>query len=62
MAGMDEQGLRRSWPRVTLVLPPEARDTLHQLARAHYRDPRREALRLLLDAIERERVAVGFAR
>jgi excisionase family DNA binding protein len=47
---------RSAWPRVTLVLPPDARDTLHDLATAHYRDPKREALRLLLDAIERERI------
>jgi hypothetical protein len=46
---------RRSWPRVTLVLPPEARDVLHDLARDNYRAPRAEALRLLLAAIERER-------
>ena len=55
---MDAQR-RAGWPRVTLVLPPEARDTLHDLARAHYRDPRREALRLLLDAIECERLAAA---
>lgn len=55
---MDDTHARRSgWPRVTLVLPPEARDTLHDLARTHLRDPRREALRLLLDGIERERLA-----
>lgn len=47
-------GNRRRWPRVILTLPPEARDALHELARANYRDPKREALRLLLDAIERE--------
>ncbi len=46
---------RRRWPRLTLTLPPEASDVLRELARVHYRDPRREALRLLLDGIERER-------
>ena len=52
---MDEHPVaRRSWPRVTLIIPPEVRDRLHELARANYRDPRREALRLLLDGIERE--------
>lgn len=46
---------RRTWPRVTLTLPPEARDELHALAQRNLRDPRREALRILLDGIERER-------
>jgi hypothetical protein len=46
---------RTRWPRVTLVLPPEARDALHELAHDSYRTARAEALRLLLDAIERER-------
>ncbi len=46
---------RRTWPRVVLTLPPAANDRLREIARANYRDPKREALRLLLDAIERER-------
>jgi len=45
---------RRRWPRLTLVLPPEQGDALAALARDHYRDPKREALRLLVDGIERE--------
>jgi hypothetical protein len=45
---------RRHWPRVVVTLPPDVRDRLHELARGHLRDPNREALRLLLDAIERE--------
>jgi len=53
---------RTRWPRIVLTVPPETRDTLHALARAHLRDPRREALRLLLDGIERERLAEGSQR
>lgn len=45
---------RRRWPRLTLVLPPEQSEALGQLARSNYRDPKREALRLLVDGIERE--------
>jgi hypothetical protein len=48
---------RTRWPRIVLTVPPEARDTLHALARSHYRDPKREALRILLDGLERERLA-----
>ena len=51
---MDVGQNRRHWPRVTLTLPPEAADRLATLARAHYRDNKREALRLLLDGIDRE--------
>lgn len=54
---------RRSWPRLTLTLPPEASDSLADLARAHYRDRKREALRILVDGIARERAAAeGSAR
>jgi hypothetical protein len=52
---------RQRWPRITLVLPPDAADALGTLARNHFRDRRREALRLLLDAIERERIDAGGA-
>jgi hypothetical protein len=45
---------RTRWPRITLTLPPESRDALADLARRNYREPKREAMRLLLDAIERE--------
>jgi hypothetical protein len=62
LPAMDAQQPRRSWPRVTLILPPEARDTLHELARDNFRAPRAEALRLLLDAIERERIAASSRR
>jgi len=48
---------RTHWPRIVLTIAPEARDTLQALARAHLRDPKREALRILLDGLERERVA-----
>jgi hypothetical protein len=51
---MDGTESRRTWPRITLTLPPEAGERLAALARDHLRDRRREALRLLLDGIERE--------
>lgn len=51
---METEPGRRAWPRVVLTIPPAARDRLYALARDNYRDPKREALRLLLDAIERE--------
>jgi hypothetical protein len=55
---MDERPVtRRSWPRLVLTIPPDTRDRLHELARANYRDPRREALRLLLEGIERAEAA-----
>jgi predicted transcriptional regulator len=44
---------RRRWPRLTLTLPPEASDKLDTLARVNMRDRKREALRLLLDSLER---------
>lgn len=53
-----DTGTRRSWPRLVLTIPPETRDRLHELARTNYRDPRREAMRLLLEGIERERPKV----
>jgi hypothetical protein len=59
---METQERRTGWPRVTLVLPPKARDTLNELARDSFRNPRAEALRLLLDAIERERRATHTER
>lgn len=55
---MDERpATRRSWPRLVLTIPPDARDRLHELAQANYRDPKREALRLLLEGIERAEAA-----
>jgi len=53
---------RRNWPRLVITLSPDARDALQNLASANQRDPKREATRLLLDAIEREmatQVAAG---
>jgi hypothetical protein len=55
MAAMLESANRRLWSRVTLTLPPTSLDDLRTLAAANLRAPRDEALRLLLDAIERER-------
>jgi hypothetical protein len=49
-----EQPNRRSWPRLVLTLPPEAGDRLAALAARNYRDPKREAVRLLLDGLARE--------
>ncbi len=53
---------RRRWPRIVLTLPPEAAADLSRLAAEHYRDPRREALRLVLDGIARETADRGAAR
>jgi len=58
MAAMDTP-TRQRWPRIVLTLPPEARDTLHEMARRNDREPKREALRLLLGAIERETKALA---
>jgi hypothetical protein len=46
---------RRRWPRIILTLPPDTHEALGDLAIEHYRDRKREALRLLVDAIARER-------
>ena len=54
MSGMEPTRSRSRWPRLTLVLPPDMSDALTELARAGYRDRKQEALRLLLDGIERE--------
>ena len=54
MPDMGSTENRRRWPRLTLVLPPDKSDTLTKLAQAGYRDRKNEALRLLLDGIERE--------
>ncbi len=55
---------RQRWPRIALTLPPDAGRALDELARANLRDRRHEALRLLLDALTRERSggAAGTAR
>ena len=45
---------RRRWPRLVLILPPEANDALTAMARDHFRDRKREALRLVLEGIARE--------
>jgi hypothetical protein len=58
----DDLPPRTHWPRLTLVVPPEARDELHEIAAENFRDPRREALRLLLEGIERERSKPKVAR
>ena len=50
---------RQTWPRLLLVLTPEQGDALDELARVNYRDRRREAMRLLDDAIRRERGALA---
>ena len=46
---------RRNWPRVVLTLPPEVSARLDELANSNLRDRKREALRLVLEGIERER-------
>jgi hypothetical protein len=59
---MDSHENRQRWSRLTLTLPPDAAEALLELARVNYRDRRREALRLLLDSIERETVLRGAAK
>jgi hypothetical protein len=51
---MDAIVNRRRWPRLVLTLPPDANDALTLMARDHYRDRKREALRLVLEGIARE--------
>jgi hypothetical protein len=46
---------RRHWPRLTLTLPPEASDRLDTMARRNLRDRKREALRLVLEGIARDK-------
>ena len=45
---------RRRWPRLVLILPPEVNDALTAMARDHFRDRKREALRLVFEGIARE--------
>ena len=45
---------RQRWPRLVLVLPPDANEALTAMARDHLRDRKREALRLVLEGIARE--------
>jgi hypothetical protein len=40
-----------------LTVPPDLWDGLRELADAHYRDGKREALRLLTEGVERELAA-----
>jgi hypothetical protein len=54
---MDAIVNRRRWPRLVLILPPDANDALTAMARDHFRDRKREALRLLLEGIAREDAA-----
>lgn len=54
---MQAQTARRRWPRLTLVIPPDHADALGRLAEAHFRDRKREALRLLTEAIDREQAS-----
>lgn len=50
----DTDGRRRRWPRLVLTISPDASDALGSLARSNYRDRRQEALRLILEGIDRE--------
>jgi hypothetical protein len=59
---MDASEPRRRWPRLVLTLPPETSDALGDLARVHLRDRKREALRLILEGIERESRTVAGAK
>ena len=42
------------WPRLVLTIPPDAMDMLRVRAVGNLRDPKREALRLILEGLERE--------
>lgn len=53
---------RLHWPRIALTLPPDAGLALDELAKLHLRDRRREALRLLLDGLERESLVPAGGR
>ena len=53
---------RRRWPRLVLVIPPDANDALTAMARDHLRDRKREALRLILEGIAREHDAPILGR
>ena len=58
---MDAIVNRRRWPRLMLTLPPDANDALTAMARDHFRDRKREALRLVLEGIAREDSAAKLA-
>jgi hypothetical protein len=51
---MDAPQPLRRWPRLVLTFPPETFDALGKLARVNYRDLKSEALRILVEGIERE--------
>jgi hypothetical protein len=53
---------RRRWPRIVLTLPPDVAEGLRELADTHYRDGKREALRLLTEGVERELAAARSNR
>jgi hypothetical protein len=57
-----EQTDRRRWPRIVLTVPPEAAEALADLARHNYRDGKREALRILIEGIERERLVLARSK
>lgn len=52
---MDTGESRDRWPRLVLTFPPQAMQALGELAAGNLRDPKREALRLILDGLEREK-------
>lgn len=47
--------LQRHWPRLVLTLAPADMQALRELAAANLRDPKREAIRLILDGLAGER-------
>ena len=51
--------VRRRWPRLVLTLSPDLDAGLRALAVAHYRDGKREALRILTEGVERELTLKG---
>ncbi len=59
---MDASEPLRRWPRLVLTFPPETFDALGKLARDNYRDRKSEALRILVEGIEREKAAPASER
>jgi hypothetical protein len=55
VGSMNAPEVRGRWPRLVLTIPPEAMQGLRELAAGNLRDPKREALRLVLDGLEREK-------
>lgn len=62
METLTQDERRRRWPRIVLSLPPDVAAGLRELADAHYRDGKREAVRILVEGVERELLAARSER